>query len=289
MNADPMDTLEYREFPTEHGSIRYWITPEPDPEKPWLVFLHGMLVDHRLFTKQLVHFSGPDGSANVLAWDSPGHNESRPFDLDAITLGGVAQWLIGILEQEEIVRPVLVGQSFGGMVCQAALQLRPDLASGFVCIDSVPLGRQYWNAIELAAARRIEPVLRMRPWKKILEAAPKETSESEYGQRLTREMLEVYDKEEYVRLAVRTINATADAILADLDYQLPCPTILVCGVNDATANSKRQNKRWAEETGRTVKWIPHAAHNANADNPAAVNAHIERFLGELAAGERRYA
>ena len=39
------------------------------------------------------------------------------------------------------------------------------------------------------------------------------------------------------------------------------------------------NQRWAAADGLPLTVIANAAHNANADNPAAVNAVIEKFLG----------
>lgn len=45
-------------FPTELGSITYWITASKTPSKPWLVFLPGLTANHHLFKDQIEHFKG---------------------------------------------------------------------------------------------------------------------------------------------------------------------------------------------------------------------------------------
>jgi len=58
-------------------------------------------------------------------WDAPGHAASWPFAFD-FDLMDKARWLDGILEQEGITKPVIVGQSMGGYVGQAYAQTYPE-------------------------------------------------------------------------------------------------------------------------------------------------------------------
>ena len=126
-----------KSYRTPCGTIRYW-TNERDASGVSLVFLPGLTADHRLFDRQIASF---EGKYRVLAWDAPAHGESWPFDF-SFTLADKARWLNGILEREEIARPVSVGQSMGGYVGQMFSQLYPDRLTGFVAIDSAPLGRE---------------------------------------------------------------------------------------------------------------------------------------------------
>ncbi|QYH19432.1 alpha/beta fold hydrolase [Corynebacterium aquatimens] len=233
-----------REYAAAHGRVAYWVTREPDPRRPWLVFLHGMLVDHRLFAPQLEHF----GEAyNVLAWDSPAHSESRPYSLDAIRSGGVlgvAEVLLEVLADAGVTRPVLVGQSFGGMVAQASMSLEPGLARGFVGVDTMPMSRALWRPWQIRAIRHMEPVLRMRSWEQILAKAPAETSVTEAAQQATREMLSVYDREEYIQLAATTFRAMSDTVALGLPLRLP-PTLLLCGEHDGAGMIRGFNRAWA--------------------------------------------
>lgn len=267
--------LERRESQSAHGVVRYWVSTERDKQKSWLIFLHGMLVDHRLFEAQLAHFAG---GYNVLAWDSPAHNASRPYDVGAISVFGAARGLAEIIEAEDIERPILIGQSFGGIVASGVMQLHPKLASGFIGVDTLPLKRTYWPASALHAMRHAEPVLRMRSFERVLANAPKETSCTAHGQRATREMLSVYGKDEYFAIAGRTLRAIAEAVSVELPYDINCPALLICGDADTTAGVRRFNRKWAADERLDLEWIPGAAHNSPLDNPDAVTSAIEHFL-----------
>lgn len=98
--------MEKRQYQTPSGTIQYRIN-KVDKDTATLVFLPGLTADHRLFDKQIEYFKY---KYNVFVWDAPGHAESRPFELD-FTLTDKARWLREILEQENIERPVIVGQS----------------------------------------------------------------------------------------------------------------------------------------------------------------------------------
>lgn len=275
MNAELDAELERKTYESAHGVVRYLVSRNADEGRPWLVFLHGMLVDHRLFTPQLEHFAG---QYNLLAWDAPAHNESRPYDLEAVSVLGVAAELAAIFDGEGIESPILIGQSFGGIVAQGLMQLRPSLANGFVCISSMPIRREFWPAIALFALPRTGPLLRLRSFKRVLKNAPKETSCTPHGQAATREMLREYSRDEYFNLAERTFVAIAEAVALDLPYRITCPTLLIVGEHDTTGGTKRFNRRWAETDDLPLAWVPDAAHNSNVDNPEAVNRLISNFV-----------
>ena len=156
--------MEKRTFCTLQGDIAYWVSRKGSPDKPWLVFLPGLTADHRLFTPQIAAF---EDKANLLVWDAPSHGESRPFEL-AWTLDDLARWLHGILEREGIARPILVGQSLGGYIAQAYLDLFPGQAAGFISIDSAPLKRRYFHGWEIWALRHTHLMYLSIPWKTLV-------------------------------------------------------------------------------------------------------------------------
>ncbi|MEH0147696.1 alpha/beta hydrolase [Corynebacterium sp. Q4381] len=275
-----MLTSSFDSVGTPHGPIRYSVTRAEVANAPWLVFLPGMLTDHRLFSPQLEHFTrgALHGKVNTFVWDPPAHGASRPYDLEALTVDGIARQLIAILDSLAIDGPVtLVGQSFGGIVGQAVLGLRADLADGFVGIDTMPLNRAYWNPLMLAGLKHAGPLLRMRSWPTILAEAPKETCHTEHAQELTREMLRDYTKDEYVALASRIFRAIADAVSNNAPALL-CPAALIVGEHDTMGGIKAMNQRWAAEEGISLTTVAGAGHNANVDKPGPVNDLIEAFL-----------
>lgn len=161
--------LEKKMRDTGKGAIVYWATAKPKVGGPWLVFLPGLTADHRLFDKQVEYFAD---KANVLVWDAPSQGESRPFVLDW-SLDDKARWLKEILDGEGITRPVLVGQSMGGYVSQAFMDLFPGVAQGFVSIDSCPLQREYYQGWELWSLKHTKALFMAFPWKTLVKLGSK--------------------------------------------------------------------------------------------------------------------
>ena len=70
----------------------------------------------------------------------------------------------------------------------------------------------------------------------------------------------------------------AQAIKAELPYEITCPSLLICGTNDQTGFTKRYNKEWAKQSGIPIEWIEGAGHNPNTDELEKVNSIIENFI-----------
>ena len=266
-------------YETPSGAIRYWVNKAPEDAAAQLVFLPGLTADHRLFDKQIEYF---EGRVPVVVWDAPGHAASWPFRLD-FTLMDKARWLEEILRSEGFDAPVIVGQSMGGYVGQCFAQLCPDALRGFVSIDSAPLQRSYVTAAEIWLLKRMEPVYRAYPWRSLLRTGTDGVAETAYGRALMRSMMTVYeeDKDRYVRLSGHGMKMLAEAMEADLPYELRCPALLICGEKDKAGSAKRYNRLWHKNTGIPLEWIPGAGHNANTDAPERVNKLIEDFLAKL--------
>ena len=261
---------------TRCGAIHYWIS-EPKKERvSTLAFLPGLTADHRLFDKQIAYFKD---KYNVLVWDAPGHAASWPFRFD-FDLSDKAKWLDEIFRAEQINTPILVGQSMGGYVGQVYAELFPENLGGFVSIDSAPLGRCYVTGIELWLLKRMEPVYRLYPWKSLLKAGTNGVAVSDYGRKLMRDIMTVYngDKARYAKLAGHGYQILAKAMEAGLPYRINCPALLICGEKDRAGSCKRYNKAWHKKTGIPLKWVKDAGHNSNTDKPEEINRLIESFL-----------
>ena len=270
--------MKEKTYGTRSGVIHYW-THIVDANSITIVFLPGLTADHRLFDKQISYF---EGRYNVLVWDAPAHAASWPFTFD-FNLMNKAQWLDGILEQENIKKPIIVGQSMGGYVGQAYAQLYPDKLSGFISIDSAPLQRKYVTGIEIWLLKRMEPVYYHYPWKSLLKAGTNGVATSEYGMQLMREMMMVYDgdKKRYAQLAGHGFYILAEAMEMDLPYEIKCPALLICGEQDHAGSCVRYNKAWHKNTSIPLEWIKGAGHNSNTDKPDIVNRLIENFIKNI--------
>ena len=267
--------MKEKMYKTPHGTIHYWTNEEIDSDVA-LIFLPGLTADHRLFDKQIEYFAP---KYHILVWDAPGHAASWPFEL-YFDLSDKARWLDEILQQEQIDNPVIIGQSMGGYVGQMYAQLYPEKLKGFVCIDSAPLQREYVTAAEIWLLKRMEPVYRYYPWKALLKTGTNGVATSEYGRKLMHDIMMVYDgnQERYAKLSGHGFRMLAEAMEADLPYEIKCPALLICGEEDHAGSCIRYNKEWHKRTGIPIKWIKGAGHNSNTDKPELVNELVANFV-----------
>lgn len=270
--------MKEKTYKTPSGTISYWVN-HIDPAKMSFVFLPGLILDHRLYDKQVDYFKD---KYNVLVWDAPGHGDSWPFQFD-YTLLDKARWLFDILEQEKLTKPIIVGQSMGGFVGQAFSELYPDLLRGFISIDSAPLQKKYMSSWGLWMLKRMDTIYKLYPWKVLVKAASIGSAETPYGQKLVYDMKMVYDKDRKrnYRLAGHGFQMMAQAIEANLNYDLKCPALLLCGEQDKIKSIVEVNKTWHQESQIPLHWIKNAGHNANTDQPEIVNHLIESFVQNL--------
>lgn len=266
-------------YDTPCGAIHYWTSDQIREHAVTLIFLPGLTADHRLFDPQIAYF---EGRYNIFVLDPPGHASSWPFDFD-FDLMDKARWLDGIFRAEAIDRPVIIGQSMGGYVGQAYAEQFSDRLMGFVSIDSAPLQRSYVTAAELWLLKRMEPVYRHYPWKALVKAGSDGVAVSDYGRSLMRAMMLVYDGDQarYAKLCGHGCRMLAEAMEADLPYELHCPALLICGESDRAGSCVRYNKAWHKQTGLRLEWIRDAGHNSNTDQPQLVNRLIEEFVNAI--------
>ncbi len=260
-------------YTTEYGEIQYLIE-QANVNAPWLIFLPGLTVDHHLFDKQVEYFCG---KYNCLTWDAPAHGSSRPFELK-FSMDDIARYLHGILEQEEIRMPFLIGQSMGGYISQAYMELYPATVSGFISIDSCSLKKEYFSTWEITLLKHTEWIYYPIPWKLLIHWGSHGTATSNYGQALMKETMTTYDGKEYCKLTTYGYRIVAEAIESEHQYDLHCPTLLLCGDKDAAGSAKRYNRIWAEREGHPIIWLKGAGHNSNTDVPDQVNHIIEEFV-----------
>ncbi len=266
-------------YTTQCGSIHYWVNKSAEHNCPQLIFLPGLTADHRLFEKQIEYFSG---RYPLFVWDAPGHAASWPFEFN-FTLADKAKWLDEILVKEEFENPLIIGQSMGGYVGQVYAQLFPEKLRGFISVDSAPLQRQYLTAAEIWLLKRMEPVYRYYPWKALLKGGTNGVATSEYGRSLMRSIMLVYDgdKERYAKLAGHGFRILAEALEANLPYEIRCPALLICGDKDRAGSCIRYNRAWHKKTGIPIEWIKGAGHNSNTDAPEIVNHLIEKQISSI--------
>lgn len=273
-----MNSLRENTYQTFCGTIHYW-SSILSMDAITLIFLPGLTADHRLFDKQVECF---EEKYNIIVWDAPAHASSWPFRFD-FDLFDKAKWLNGILEKEEIAKPVIVGQSMGGYLGQVYAHLYPNQLAGFISIDSAPLQREYVTAVELWLLKKMESVYAHYPWKLLLKQGSEGVATSDYGRNLMREMMLVYNgnQKRYAQIAGHGYRILAEAMEKNLPYELKCPSLLICGTQDHAGSCIRYNKAWHQKSKIPLKWIEGAGHNSNTDKPELINSLIEEFAAGI--------
>jgi pimeloyl-ACP methyl ester carboxylesterase len=89
------------------------------------------------------------------------------------------------------------------------------------------------------------------------------------------------DQKRYAKIAGHGFKILAEAMEADLPYEIKCPALLICGEKDHAGSCIRYNKAWHKKTGIPLEWIAGAGHNSNTDAPETVNRLIEKLVLEI--------
>ncbi len=270
--------MDEKIFETEHGAIHYWVSRVDESASAlWLIMLPGLTADHSTFGPQVAHFKG---HVNLFTWDAPAHGASRPYPLN-FSIDDMAHLLADIFETEGIERPVFAGQSLGGYIGQAFIDLFPGCAAGFISIDSAPLKRIYYPNWEVALLRHTKLMYLSIPWAILRPWGARGASTSEAGRAQMLRFMDSYQKREYCELVAYCYAKLADAIGENRPYKIDCPALLLCGEKDAAGDVKPFNHKWTTGDNIPLVWVPGAGHLSNVDNATFVNEQIETFLDRI--------
>ncbi|HEX7006478.1 MAG TPA: alpha/beta hydrolase, partial [Alphaproteobacteria bacterium] len=119
-----------------------------------VVFLHGVGGDRHSWAPQLEVFSR---RFRAVAWDAPGYGASAP--LQPMTFPGLAASLLALLDDLEVDKAHLVGQSFGGMIAQEFAATYPARVRSLVLAATSPaFGRRDGDFQKRFIADRLAPL-----------------------------------------------------------------------------------------------------------------------------------
>ena len=117
-----------------NGHITYAYTGGKtlDPDKPTVVFIHGVLNDHSVWILQSRSFA--NHGWNVLAVDLPGHCRSagRP----PATVEEAADFVVALLDVAGVQRAALVGHSFGSLIALETAARAPERVSHLAMVGT---------------------------------------------------------------------------------------------------------------------------------------------------------
>ena len=107
-----------------------------DPSLPCVVFIHGAVNDHSVWTL-LARWFAHHGRC-VLAVDLPGHMRSAGPALNSVE--AIADWVLALMDAAAVPRAALVGHSLGSLVALQAASQAPERASHLAMLGTcVPM------------------------------------------------------------------------------------------------------------------------------------------------------
>ena len=103
-----------------------------DPALPCVVFIHGALHDHSVWTLLARWFAHHGHS--VLAVDQPGHGRSGGAPLASVE--ALADWLLALLDAAGVAKASFVGHSMGSLIALEAAARAPARAETLVMVGT---------------------------------------------------------------------------------------------------------------------------------------------------------
>lgn len=226
-----------------------------------------------MFEKQTEFFKR---EFTVITWDVPLHGLSRPYH--DFSYENCADDLLGILDQENINKAVLVGMSMGGYPCQEFASCYPERVEGFVALDTTPFGLGYYSKSDIWWLKRVAPLARLYSENTLRKSMAKSVSQTKYSYEKMMGMLMPLTKEQIIEQMEIAYGVFAKE---NKDVRISCPVLILLGAYDKTGKVAQYCHAWSKNEGYPLHIIKGAAHFSNGDNPEQVNSEILSFITEI--------
>jgi pimeloyl-ACP methyl ester carboxylesterase len=249
---------------------------------PPIVFVHGALLDHAQWDRQVEALSE---EYTTITYDVRGHGRTGGSRRDAYSIELFADDLAALLTEIDVERPVLCGQSMGGLIAQVYATRHPEEISGLVLADTFApefLGRTE-RLLRSVALRATIPPVRFLGYERIERAMVRFYEWLDPGA--------AGDYDEIVRLRTeatpisaaefaKVIRAVASFHKTTIDPSLiEAPTLVLHGEHEPAFLERHAWRFGAILPNATVHEVPGAGHASNVDEPEWVAAVLREFLG----------
>jgi 2-succinyl-6-hydroxy-2,4-cyclohexadiene-1-carboxylate synthase len=256
-----------------------------DRLSPTVLFLHGFMGSSADWRDVMV----PLGDRTFcIAVDLPGHGASLGMAPDTYSIEGAARAMIGILDDLEVVRPIVVGYSMGGRLALYLALRYPERCAGLF-LESASPGlesadeRVARRAADESKARRLESDdfrAFLRDW--YCQPLFASLARNENLLRRTIEARLRNDPGELARSLRVMGTGRQPSLWGELEY-LTVPTLAVAGGLDG--KYARISSRLAGINPRIESAVvPGAGHNVHAETPASYISLLGGFLDGLSLG-----
>ncbi|MBT0811115.1 alpha/beta hydrolase [Litoribacter ruber] len=253
------------------GDIHYELLQSED--KPMVVFIHGVGMDHRTFDLQV---KALQSDYSVLVWDLPGHGKSTLKNYNKRFTRLSAECLNGLIEELKIPKAFFVGQSLGSMIVQHFERMYPEKGAATIHVPGIRLKSHIgpW-------AKKLVPSLMF-----MLKLIPANMFYSAFGKhRAEKKEVQDYLSETMRRTGKKLALKITEDMVYDLIDQSPAPqnspSLITYGKKDLFFIRNAAEQWHKEAPGSKCVEIQSANHIANQDNPEAFNKALIGFLKSL--------
>lgn len=251
--------------------VRYWVCGSEG--KPWVVFTHGIVMDHQIFEQQAALLSK---DYRVLVWDVRGHGQSRPMG-DDFSIKVATDDLVAILDVIGADEVILVGHSMGGFISQEFYFQHPHRVRAMVMLGSICITwKQPWP---VTFFRLVSPLLfRLCP-EPLLRLVIRYSAGMKVMVRAQANLLsQKVPKKDFVKMWWAVTHCDH----YERGHRIRVPLLITHGKHDNLVGFGQIpiiSKRWAHRE-KNVHYvvIPNAGHNAHRDHPEFFNRLLLDFL-----------
>jgi len=241
-----------------------------------IVFSHGLLWSGRMFAEQVHHLQD---RYRVVTYDHRGQGQSEvtPGGYDMDTLTGDA---LALLEALDIERCHFAGLSMGGFVAQRMAIRHQERIQSLILLGTSALAEPVENVPRYRMLNSI--VKALGTW-----AVKRQVMKIMFGEAFLRDPERKAERKQWEKELTANKRSITRAVQGVIDRRavppeqlamIQCPTLILVGEQDvATVPAKSEYLHEHIPHSQLVR-IPRAGHTSTVEEPAAVNAAIERFL-----------
>ena len=247
-----------------------------DPRLPVVVFIHGALHDHSIWTLLSRWFANHGHS--VLALDLPAHGRSAGPALRSVE--ALARWVLAVLDAAGVGNAALVGHSMGSLIALEAAAIAPARTTRLALLGTAVPMPVAPALLQTAMTSPLEAIDMVNAFSHSTFAAkpgnPGPGSWSHGGNRaLMRRIQSTSPEPNLFRVDFEICDAYAGGL--DAARKVSCPTTLVLGSRDQMT-APRQAAAVGEALKAQVTTVP-AGHAMLTEAPDAVLAALRGALG----------
>jgi len=246
-----------------------------------VIFLHGIGVSARMFAPQVASFAA--AGYQPVALDLPGYGDRTP--VEAMSFEALAEDVEFTITQNALEKPVLLGNSMGGMVVQTMLRRRPDdYRAAVLSCTSPAFGNPAGDFQKKFVADRLAPLEAGRTMADIAPdaaAGMMGPNPDPAGRALFIEQYALTPESTY-RAAVQSL------VTFDERANLPAikvPVLCLAAEHDRNAPPPVLEKMAAKIPGARYVCLPGLGHMPNLEAPQAFDATIFNFLNAALAAQ----